>query len=361
MDYTLNAKLKTINYKFDGVVHIGNDDKLPYFVLNYIKKGIDNINKMKNQLGTLSENRVKFLLYDYMQRHKIIKFDDYEITITDTGKMCLDSGKSYNPKYADFSVLLFNDIRTEKYIDIIIEKDKEEHSEDFKVGPYKILCGNENNQSQLNKECIIQGNFLQDNEGVIDAVISNDIIDIDNSNDKETKVNIKYSSKITTKYFKEQIEQKIKDILLEEGLWSEEDDKFIPNIEMLENRKFDLGKQNSEHLLKYRRLEIKNNEDKSFEIYCDTITIKNFQTAPDKNTSDFWFLYELKNKVKDYINQNDLKQIMEGINYELSEKYKLYEAIEYDIDELLDYLVERKEYKLFRYIHACIDLPVEGI
>jgi len=72
-------------------------------------------------------------------------------------------------------------------------------------------------------------------------------------------------------------------------------------------------------------------------------------------------LYELSKRVTTYITTDDIEQVIKQINYELSEKYKLYETFEYDIDELLDVLVKRKEDMLFRHINTCIDLPVDGI
>lgn len=360
MNYKLNAKLKASTYKFDGVVHIENDDKLPNFVLDYIKSGINTIDKMKHKLGTLSENRVKFLLDDYKQRYKIINIENDSISITDTGNVYLNNNKSYNPKYADFIILLFNNVATKKCIDIIIEEEKGENSIEFKKGPYYIICGNRNNKNTLfNKECIIQGNVSEVKEAVIDTVIENNIVEV-KKNNKE--VTIDYSSEITINNFVEQVRQKIKDILLEEGLWSEEDDKFIPNIEMIENGDFNLGDENFTYLLEgYYSLGIEKNNGEYFEIECDRIEITNFQIAPDENTSIFWLLYELRKRVTTYINENYLEHVINEINAELSEKYKLYEAFEYDIDELLDVLVKRKEDMLFRHINTCIDLPVDGI
>lgn len=358
MNYKLNAKLKASTIKYDGVVHIENDDKLPYFVLDYINSGVNTIDKMKHKLGTLSENRVKFLLYDYMQRYKIINIENDNISITDTGNIYFSSEKSYSPKYADFSVLLFNDVVTEKVIDISIEKEKEEDNREFSKGPYKLLCGNRQNKL-YNNECIVQGNVLEVKETVIDTVIENNIVEV-KTNNKE--VIIDYSSEITINNFVEQVRQEIKDILLEEDLWSEEDDKFIPNIEMIENGDFNLGDENFTYLLEGDySLGIEKNNGKYFEIECDKIKITNFQIAPDENTSIFWFLYELRNRVRTYINENDLEHVINEINAELSEKYKLYEAFEYDIDELFDVLVKRKEDMLFRHINTSIDLPVDGI
>lgn len=358
MNYKLNAKLKASTIKYDGVVHIENDDKLPYFVLDYINSGVNTIDKMKHKLGTLSENRVKFLLDDYMQRYKIINIENDNISITDTGNIYFSSEKSYSPKYADFSVLLFNDVVTEKVIDISIEKEKEEDNREFSKGPYKLLCGNRQNKL-YNKECIVQGNVLEVKETVIDTVIENNIVEV-KTNNKE--VIIDYSSEITINNFVEQVRQEIKDILLEEDLWSEEDDKFIPNIEMIENGDFNLDDENFTYLLEGDySLGIEKNNGKYFEIECDKIKITNFQIAPDENTSIFWFLYELRNRVRTYINENDLEHVINEINAELSEKYKLYEAFEYDIDELFDVLVKRKEDMLFRHINTSIDLPVDGI
>lgn len=154
----------------------------------------------------------------------------------------------------------------------------------------------------------------------------------------------------------------IKDILLEEDLWSEEDDKFIPSIDMLENGNFNLGDENFTYLLKEAySLDIKKDNGEYFEIECDTIEITNFQIAPDENTSIFWFLHELRKRVTTYITIDDIEQVINQINYELSEKYKLYKAFKYDIDKLLDILVKRNEDMLFRYINTCIDLPVNGI
>lgn len=358
MDYKLTAKLKASNCKFDGVVHIENDDKLPYFILDYINRGENTINKMKNKLVTLNENRVKFLLDDYMQRYKIISIKNDNIFITNTGNVYLNNKKSYNPKYADFNLLLFDAIATEKFIDIIIEDEKDENSREFKKGPYSILCGNRQNKDKLfNKECIVQGNILEIKKAVINAVIKNNIVCVNN---KEAIMD--YSSEITINNFVEQVKQEIKDILLEEDLWSEEDDKFIPNIEMLENGDFNLDDENCKYSLEGDySLGIENNNGEYFEIECDKIEITNFQIAPNENTSIFWFLYELRNKVRNYITTNDIEQVINQINYELSEKYELYETFEYDINKLLDVLVKRKEYKLFRYINTCIDLPVDGI
>lgn len=360
MNYKLNAKLKASTYKFDGVVHIENDDKLPCFVLDYINSGVNTIDKMKHKLGTLSENRVKFLLYDYMQRYKIINIENDNISITDTGNIYFSTKKSYSPKYADFSVLLFNDVVTEKVIDISIEKEKEENSIEFKKGPYYIICGNRNKKNTLfNKECIIQGNVSEVKETVIDTVIENNIVEVKKNNKELT---IDYSSEITINNFVEQVRQEIKDILLEEDLWSEEDDKFIPNMDMLENGDFNLDDENFTYLLEGDySLDIEKDNGEYFEIECDKIKITNFQIAPDENTSIFWFLYELRNRVKTYITTDDIEQVINQINYKLSEKYKLYEAFEYDIDELLDVLVKRKEDMLFRHINTCIDLPVDGI
>lgn len=359
MNYKLNAKLKATTYKFDGVVHIENDDKLPYFVLDYINSGVNTIDKMKHKLGTLSENRVKFLLYDYMQRYKIINIENDNISITDIGNVYLNNNKSYNPKYADLSILLFDNVATKKCIDIIIEEEKEENNIEFNNGPYYIICGNRKIDTLFNKECIIQGNVLEVKETVIDTVIENNIVEF-KKNNKE--VTIDYSSEITINNFVEQVKQEIKDILLEEGLWSEEDDKFIPNIEMIENGDFDLGDENFTYLLKGDySLDIEKDNGEYFEIECDTIEITNFQIAPDENTSIFWFLHELRHRVTTYINENDLEQVINEINAELSEKYELYEAFEYDIDELLDILVTRKEDMLFRHINTCIDLPIDGI
>lgn len=360
MNYKLNAKLKASTIKFDGVVHIENDDKLPYFVLDYINSGVNTIDKMKHKLGTLSENRVKFLLYDYMQRYKIISIENDNISITDIGNVYLNNNKSYNPKYADFSILLFDNVATKKCIDIIIEKEKEENSIEFKKGPYYIICGNRNKKNTLfNKECIIQGNVSEVKETVIDTVIENNIVEVKKNNKELT---IDYSSEITINNFVEQVRQEIKDILLEEDLWSEEDDKFIPNMDMLENGDFNLDDENFTYLLEGDySLDIEKDNGEYFEIECDKIKITNFQIAPDENTSIFWFLYELRNRVKTYITTDDIEQVINQINYELSEKYKLYEAFEYDIDELLDVLVKRKEDMLFRHINTCIDLPVDGI
>lgn len=358
MNYKLNAKLKASTFKFDGVVHIENDDKLPYFVLDYINRGVNTIDKMKHKLGTLSENRVKFLLDDYMQRYKIINIENDNISITDTGNIYFSSEKSYSPKYADFSILLFNNVATKKCIDIIIEEEKEEDNREFSKGPYKLLCRNRQNKL-YNKECIVQGNVLEVKETVIDTVIENNIVEV-KTNNKE--VTIDYSSEITINNFVEQVRQEIKDILLEEDLWSEEDDKFIPNIEMIENGDFNLGDENFTYLLEGDySLGIEKNNGEYFEIECDKIKITNFQIAPDENTSIFWFLYELRNRVRTYINENDLEHVINEINAELSEKYKLYEAFEYDIDELFDVLVKRKEDMLFRHINTSIDLPVDGI
>lgn len=358
MNYKLNAKLKASTFKFDGVVHIENDDKLPYFVLDYINRGVNTIDKMKHKLGTLSENRVKFLLDDYMQRYKIINIENDNISITDTGNIYFSSEKSYSPKYADFSILLFNNVATKKCIDIIIEEEKEEDNREFSKGPYKLLRGNRQNKL-YNKECIVQGNVLEVKETVIDTVIENNIVEV-KTNNKE--VTIDYSSEITINNFVEQVRQEIKDILLEEDLWSEEDDKFIPNIEMIENGDFNLGDENFTYLLEGDySLGIEKNNGEYFEIECDKIKITNFQIAPDENTSIFWFLYELRNRVRTYINENDLEHVINEINAELSEKYKLYEAFEYDIDELFDVLVKRKEDMLFRHINTSIDLPVDGI
>lgn len=360
MDYKLNAKLKASTIKFDGVVHIENDDKLPYFVLDYINSGVNTINKMKHKLGTLSENRVKFLLYDYMQRYKIINIENDNISITNTGNMYFSSEKSYSPKYADFIILLFNNVATKKCIDIIIEKEKEENNIEFNNGPHYIICGNRQNKDKLfNKECIIQGNISKVTEKVIDTVIEGNIVEV-KKNNKE--VIIDYSSEITINNFVEQIRQEIEDILSEEGLWSEEDNKFIPNIEMIENGDFDLGDENFTYLLEGDySLDIEKDNGEYFEIECDRIKITNFQIAPDENTSIFWFLHELRLRVTTYINENDLEQVINEINAELSEKYELYEACEYDIDELLDVLVTRKEDKLFRFINTCIVLPIDGI
>lgn len=360
MNYKLNAKLKASTIKYDGVVHIENDDKLPYFVLDYINSGVNTIDKMKNKLGTLSENRVKFLLDDYMYRYKIIKIENDNISITDTGNFYLNNNKSYNPTYADFSILLFNKVATKKCIDIIIEEEKEEDNREFNNGPHYIICGNRQNKDKLfNKECIIQGNVVEVKETVIDTVIENNIIDV-KKNSKE--VTIDYSSEITINNFVEQVRAEIKDILLEEDLWSEEDDKFIPSIDMLENGNFNLGDENFTYLLKEAySLDIKKDNGEYFEIECDTIEITNFQIAPDENTSIFWFLYELRNRVTTYITIDDIEQVINQINYELSEKYKLYKAFKYDIDKLLDILVKRNEDMLFRYINTCIDLPVNGI
>lgn len=358
MNYKLNAKLKASTFKFDGVVHIENDDKLPYFVLDYINRGVNTIDKMKHKLGTLSENRVKFLLDDYKQRYKIINIENDNISITNTGNIYFSTEKSYSPKYADFSVLLFNDVVTEKVIDISIEKEKEEDNREFSKGPHKLLCGNRRNKL-YNKECIVQGNVPEVKDAVIDTVIENNIVEV-KKNNKE--VTIDYSSEITINNFVEQVRQEIKDILLEEDLWSEEDDKFIPNIEMIENGDFNLGDENFTYLLEEDySLGIEKNNGEYFEIECDKIKITNFQIAPDENTSIFWFLYELRNRVRTYINENDLEHVINEINAELSEKYKLYEAFEYDIDELLDVLVKRKEDMLFRHINTSIDLPVDGI
>lgn len=360
MNYKLNAKLKASTIKYDGVVHIENDDKLPYFVLDYINSGVNTIDKMKHKLGTLSENRVKFLLYDYMQRYKIINIENDNISITNTGNIYFNTEKSYSPKYAEFSVLLFNDVVTEKVIDISIEKEKEEDNREFSKGPHKLLCGNRQNKDKLfNKECIIQGNVLEVKETVIDTVIENNIVEF-KKNNKE--VTIDYSSEITINNFVEQVRAEIKDILLEEDLWSEEDDKFIPNMAMLENGDFNLDDENFTYLLEGDySLDIEKDNGEYFEIECDKIKITNFQIAPDENTSIFWFLYELRNRVKTYITTDDIEQVINKINDELSEKYKLYEAFEYDIDELLDILVTRKENMLFRHINTCIDLPVDGI
>lgn len=358
MNYKLNAKLKASTIKYDGVVHIENDDKLPYFVLDYINSGVNTINKMKNKLGTLSENRVKFLLDDYMYRYKIIKIENDNISITDTGNFYLNNNKSYNPTYVDFSILLFNKVATKKCIDIIIEEEKEEDNREFSKGPHKLLCGNRQNKL-FNKECIIQGNISKVTEAVIDAVIKDNIVEVKKNNKELT---IDYSSEITINNFVEQVRQEIKDILLEEDLWSEEDDKFIPSIDMLENGNFNLGDENFTYLLEGDySLGIKKNNGEYFEIECDTIEIKNFQIAPNAATSIFWFLYELRNRVTTYITIDDIEQVINQINYELSEKYKLYKAFKYDINKLLDVLVKRKEDMLFRYINTCIDLPIEGI
>ena len=358
MNYKLNAKLKASTFKFDGVVHIENDDKLPYFVLDYINRGVNTIDKMKHKLGTLSENRVKFLLDDYMQRYKIINIENDNISITDTGNIYFSSEKSYSPKYADFSILLFNNVATKKCIDIIIEEEKEEDNREFSKGPHKLLCGNRQNKL-FNKECIIQGNFSKVTEAVIDTVIKDNIVEVKKNNKELT---IDYSSEITINNFVEQVRQEIKDILLEEDLWSEEDDKFIPSIDMLENGNFNLGDENFTYLLEGDySLGIKKNNGEYFEIECDTIEIKNFQIAPNAATSIFWFLYELRNRVTTYITIDDIEQVINQINYELSEKYKLYKAFKYDINKLLDVLVKRKEDMLFRYINTCIDLPIEGI
>lgn len=358
MNYKLNAKLKASIIKYDGVVHIENDDKLPYFVLDYINSGVNTINKMKNKLGTLSENRVKFLLDDYMYRYKIMKIENDNISITDTGNFYLNNNKSYNPTYADFSILLFNKVATKKCIDIIIEEEKEEDNREFSKGPHKLLCGNRQNKL-FNKECIIQGNISKVIEAVIDTVIEDNIVEVKKNNKELT---IDYSSEITINNFVEQVRQEIKDILLEEDLWSEEDDKFIPSIDMLENGNFNLGDENFTYLLEGDySLGIKKNNGEYFEIECDTIEIKNFQIAPNAATSIFWFLYELRNRVTTYITIDDIEQVIKQINYELSEKYKLYKAFKYDINKLLDVLVKRKEDMLFRYINTCIDLPIEGI
>lgn len=358
MNYKLNAKLKASTIKYDGVVHIENDDKLPYFVLDYINSGVNTINKMKNKLGTLSENRVKFLLDDYMYRYKIIKIENDNISITDTGNFYLNNNKSYNPTYVDFSILLFNKVATKKCIDIIIEEEKEEDNREFSKGPHKLLCGNRQNKL-FNKECIIQGNISKVTEAVIDTVIKDNIVEVKKNNKELT---IDYSSEITINNFVEQVRQEIKDILLEEDLWSEEDDKFIPSIDMLENGNFNLGDENFTYLLEGDySLGIKKNNGEYFEIECDTIEIKNFQIAPNAATSIFWFLYELRNRVTTYITIDDIEQVINQINYELSEKYKLYKAFKYDINKLLDVLVKRKEDMLFRYINTCIDLPIEGI
>lgn len=360
MNYKLNAKLKVYTYRFDGVVHIENDDKLPYFVLDYINSGVNTIDKMKNKLGTLSENRVKFLLYDYMHRYKIINIENDNLSITDTGNIYFDTETSFSPKYADFSLLVFNDVVPYHVIDIIIEQEKEEDSREFKDAPLHIICGNRQSKDELfNKECIIQGNFLERAESVINVVIEDDIIEFE-KNYQEVKID--YSSEITINHFVEQVRQQIKDMLLEYDLWSEEDDKFIPNIEMLETGDdFNLDKENFMYSLESGTLDIKKNNGEDFEIECDKIKITNFQIAPDENTSIFWFLYELRKRVTTYITTDDIEQVIKQINYELSEKYKLYEAFEYDIDELLDILVTRKEDMLFRYINTCIDLPVDGI
>lgn len=359
MNYKLNTKLKASTFKFDGVVHIENDDKLPYFVLDYINSGVNTIDKMKNKLGTLSESRVRFLLDDYKQRYKIISIENNNISITNTGNVYLNSNKSYNPKYADFSILLFNNVATKKCIDIIIEEEKEEDNREFSKGPHKLLCGNRQNKL-FNKECIIQGNISKVTEAVIDTIIEDNIVEVKKNNKKE--VTIDYSSEITINNFVEQVRQEIKDILLEEGLWSEEDDKFIPNIEMIENGDFDLGNKNFTYLLEGDySLDIEKNNGDYFEIECDKIEITNFQIAPDENTSIFWFLHELRNRVSTYITTDDIEQVINQINYELSEKYKLYKAFKYDINKLLDVLVKRKEDMLFRYINTCIDLPIEGI
>lgn len=358
MNYKLNAKLKASTIKYDGVVHIENDDKLPYFVLDYINSGVNTINKMKNKLGTLSENRVKFLLDDYMYRYKIIKIENDNISITDTGNFYLNNNKSYNPTYVDFSILLFNKVATKKCIDIIIEEEKEEDNREFSKGPHKLLCGNRQNKL-FNKECIIQGNISKVTEAVMDTVIKDNIVEVKKNNKELT---IDYSSEITINNFVEQVRQEIKDILLEEDLWSEEDDKFIPSIDMLENGNFNLGDENFTYLLEGDySLGIKKNNGEYFEIECDTIEIKNFQIAPNAATSIFWFLYELRNRVTTYITIDDIEQVINQINYKLSEKYKLYKAFKYDINKLLDVLVKRKEDMLFRYINTCIDLPIEGI
>ena len=204
-------------------------------------------------------------------------------------------------------------------IDIIIEQEKEEDSREFKDAPLHIICGNRQSKDELfNKECIIQGNFLERAESVINVVIEDDIIEFE-KNYQEVKID--YSSEITINHFVEQVRQQIKDMLLEYDLWSEEDDKFIPNIEMLETGDdFNLDKENFMYSLESGTLDIKKNNGEDFEIECDKIKITNFQIAPDENTSIFWFLYELRKRVTTYITTDDIEQVIKQINYELSEK-----------------------------------------
>ena len=57
----------------------------------------------------------------------------------------------------------------------------------------------------------------------------------------------------------------------------------------------------------------------------------------------------------------NLKETRDEIMHVSAEDFFYDLACEYDIDELLDVLVTRKEDKLFRFINTCIVLPIDGI
>lgn len=348
MDYEITLDIiniiKTIN---NGVLYVEENNKLPFFILGFIKNGANTIDKISKELKTLDETRVKFLLYDYEKNYKIIqKIQNESYEITKLGYKFLNEKKIYEPKYGTIIVKEINltkknkkdeRYKIEKCLGIEIDENNGDKIQEITHDTYmEIISGNKEDEL-YNKKVLVIGEGQEESE-VIKALVKNDEIYIKGKHD--------FMSKILDKEFKYDKEQTLKEILKKKNLWSDKDEKFIPNIEMLKDKTFIIDNNRYTYYIDENR------------------KISNFQIAPDENTSCFWFLHKLATKVKDYINKEELERIIIEINDNLSRNFYLYKKYEYNknnMEILLQDIINHEKYELFRYINTLVNLPIDGI
>lgn len=365
MQYKISAEIDIAENKFKGRVQYEREDMMPSFILKYVKDGYDTIDKLKEPLKPLSENRVKVLLYILMDRYGIIELENDNIVITDIGEIYLQQEKSFEPKFGNFIEYYISNTTIpvkDNLIDIKLDKeltDDEEIQEDYENMYFEKISNK--NSPYLGKSVIESyDDYISTDKISCPAEIENDKITV-----KSDKFD--YQSEIDMDDFEDNVIKQIKEYLYYSDYWSDDDDAFIPDEEMLKKDNNILAnRDNFKHTINDNDMELsfdyndeENEKYNKIILNCSSVSLSSMKIAPDENTSEIWFLYMLDEKITRYKTEKETMKIIDDINMQLS-NYTLYEQQSRSVEDIADYYYKKENYQKYRYIQTALDLPIQG-